>query len=82
MSNNTQPQELQSTTELLPLFLPPAVSIPLGTLIGVCVIVGVPVKFVFFRYLSSAPQQLFGAVNRMIYFEQARKMSVFRWVET
>ena len=78
---SVNPQQPQNTTELLPLFLPPAVSIPLGTLIGVCVIVGVPVKFVFFRYLSSAPQQLFGAVNRMIYFEQARKMSVFRWVE-
>ena len=78
---SVNPQQPQNTTELLPLFLPPAVSIPLGTLIGVCVIVGVPVKLVFFRYLRSAPKRLFGAINRMIYFEQARKMSVFRWVD-
>ena len=78
---SVNPQQSRNTTELLPLFLPPAVSIPLGTLIGVCVIVGVPVKLVFFRYLGSAPNRLFGAINRMIYFEQARKMSVFRWVD-
>ena len=73
MTVDPESQQPQNTTELLPLFLPPSVSIPLGSLIGVCVMVGVPVKFVFFRYLGSAPKRLFGAINRMIFFEQARK---------
>ena len=80
MTVDPESQQPQNTTELLPLFLPPSVSIPLGSLIGVCVMVGVPVKLVFFRYLGSAPKRLFGAINRMIFFEQARKMSAFRFV--
>ena len=66
--DDPQPQP-QNTTELLPLFMPPVVVIPLGTLIGVCMILGVPVKFVFFRYLGKG--HLFGSINRMIFFEQA-----------
>ena len=71
MSEDDPQPQLQNTTELLPLFMPPAVVIPLGTLIGVCMILGVPVKFVFFRYLGKAPSHLFGSINRMIFFEQA-----------
>ena len=69
MSEDDPQPQLQNTTELLPLFMPPAVVIPLGTLIGVCMILGVPVKFVFFRYLGKG--HLFGSINRMIFFEQA-----------
>ena len=71
MSDEDPQSQPQDTPELLPLFMPPVVSIPLGTLIGVCMIVGVPVKFIFFRYLGSAPMQLFKSINRMIFFEQA-----------
>ena len=80
MNNNlTEGLRPDNGTDLLPQLLPPFVTIPLGALIGACVVVGLPVKFVFYRYLSdtgagggSAPQRLFGAVNKMIFFEQAR----------
>ena len=70
-----------NATELLPLFLPPFVTVPLGALIGACVVAGLPVKFVFYRYLrggggnSSAPKRLFEAMNKMIFFEQVRQIS-------
>ena len=47
----------QNATGLLPLYMPPAVTIPLGTVIGLCVIIGVPVKFVFFCNLSNGDWQ-------------------------
>ena len=75
-----------NATELMPLFLPPFVTIPLGALIGACVVVGLPVKFVFYRYLSGVggvvgggvggsgvqKKNLFEAINKMIFFEQVR----------
>ena len=85
MNNNlSESLSPDNGTDLLPLFLPPFVTIPLGALIGACVVVGLPVKFVFYRYLSdsggggSAPQRLFVAVNKMIFFEQVRNLSRFK----
>ena len=80
-SNFSDSLRPDNATYVLALFLPPAVTIPLGALIGACVVVGLPVKFVFYRYLSGnggggAPQRLFGAVNKMIFFEQVRNMYI------